>query len=183
MNGTNKRGRGRPHGTGLNDEKTLGQIAGHMVRNASLRPTTAIKRVLRNPDSATIRRLQVKWKAQGEDFLAKARERREAEAAARPVSEGINYGKLAMATGALRDAGGPSAIFDALNSPSLRAMRDVMESPAMRAIQQVENNPAMRLAREMDKIPGLRLMRELQNSPEMRIMREMAEMTRLTRGY
>lgn len=170
MNGTNKRGRGRPHGTGLNDEKTLEKIADLIARNPSLRPTTAIKRTLHNPDSATIRRLQVKWKAQGEGFLAKARERREVEAAARPTSGGINYGKLAMMSGALRNMGGlggHSAIFDALNNPALRAMN----SPAMRAIQAMENSPTMRAIRAME------------NSPTMRIMREMDKINRLTRGY
>lgn len=171
MSSTNKRGRGRPHGTGLNDDKALREIADLLQRYPSLRPTTAIKRVLRNPGSATIRRLQVKWKAQGDAYLDMARERRDAETAARSPSGHINYGKIALATGALRGVGGATAIFDALNSPALRAMREM------------ENSSAMRLMREIDKMPSMRLMRELQDSPQMRIMREMDKITRLTRGY
>ncbi len=182
MSDMKKRGRGSPHGSGLNDENSLQQIADLILRNPALRPTTAIKRVLRNPDSATLRRLQVKWKAQGEEQLTKARGRRDAEGAP-PAAGRINYGKIAMATGALRAAGGPSAIFDAINSPAVRAMRDVMDSPAMRAMREIQNSPAMRLAREIDKIPGLRQMIDYQNSPEMRIMREMQEMNRLTHGF
>jgi hypothetical protein len=76
---TIKRRRGRPPGTGKNDEGRLIQVAELMVRDASLRPTTAMKRVIyfraerSETDATLVRRLQVKWRTSGEGLLARAR--------------------------------------------------------------------------------------------------------------
>lgn len=74
MNTGNRR-RGRPLGTGLKDAPTLARVADLMLANPSLRPTTAIKRVTGTSDPSVIRRLQVKWKADGAWHFAEARAR------------------------------------------------------------------------------------------------------------
>ena len=76
MTSQNKRGRGRPIGTGKDDAPTLSKVADLIVANPALRPTTAIKRVLDRLDPSIIRRLQVKWRAGKEEYLAQARSRR-----------------------------------------------------------------------------------------------------------
>jgi hypothetical protein len=77
---TEKRPRGRPRGSGKNDLPQLAQVADLLVRDPSLKPTTAMKRVMRGrkdwaaTDSTLLRRWQVKWKAIGAALLATARE-------------------------------------------------------------------------------------------------------------
>jgi hypothetical protein len=46
MNNHDKRGRGRPIGTGKDDSSTLSRVADLIAANPALRPTTAIKRVV-----------------------------------------------------------------------------------------------------------------------------------------
>ena len=78
---TSKCVRGRPRGTGKNDRAPLAQVADLMVRDASLKATTAMRRVMRSrrdwgaSDDTLLRRWQVKWKQDGDAFLAAARER------------------------------------------------------------------------------------------------------------
>jgi len=66
---TIQQSRGRPRGTGKNDEPTLAAIADLLVANSSLKPTTAIKRLLGRPTEAVVRRLQIKWKAHRDRLL------------------------------------------------------------------------------------------------------------------
>lgn len=79
---TNKRGRGRPKGSGINDDREMRQIADMLLENPKLKPTTAMHRILRDSryeastDTARIRRWQDKWKVGKELFLAEASERR-----------------------------------------------------------------------------------------------------------
>lgn len=76
-----KRPRGRPRGSEKSDAPALVQVADHLVRDASLKPSTAMKRVMLSrkdwgaTDATLLRRWQVKWKALGETLLAAARER------------------------------------------------------------------------------------------------------------
>jgi hypothetical protein len=68
------RGRGRPKGTGRQgDVAVLREIAGLLLGNPTLKPTTAIRRVTVTDDPSTIRRFQVKWKKDGAVFLEEAR--------------------------------------------------------------------------------------------------------------
>jgi hypothetical protein len=76
---TIKRGRGRPPGTGLNDDPTLNKVADVLLANPRMKPTTAMARVLDRPGPSTVRRLQVKWHAKGVTYLAEAKARRAAE--------------------------------------------------------------------------------------------------------
>ena len=73
-----KRMRGRPQGSGKKDDQALLCVARKMVRDASLKPTTAMKHVIGErkdwpeTDETLLRRLQVKWKDLGEAYLARA---------------------------------------------------------------------------------------------------------------
>jgi hypothetical protein len=74
-----KRKRGRPQGSGKDDGHTLISVARKIVRDDSLKPTTAMWRVINErrdwpaTDETLLRRLQVKWRAQGDQYLARAR--------------------------------------------------------------------------------------------------------------
>jgi hypothetical protein len=77
---TQKRTRGRPRGSGKDDSPYLARVAQLLLRDPSLRPTTAMKRVLATrkdwgvSDETLLRRWQVKWKAQGQALIAAQRE-------------------------------------------------------------------------------------------------------------
>jgi hypothetical protein len=57
-----KRKRGRPVGSCIDDSPLLARVADILLSDPKLKPTTAIKRVLGSPDPSPIRRLQSKWK-------------------------------------------------------------------------------------------------------------------------
>lgn len=87
MRDLEKRGRGRPKGTTIpEDEARLVKVADAVVKDPSLRATTAIKRVLHAEGlgeagmAAAVRRLQGKWKERHEDLRAAAARRQEARA-------------------------------------------------------------------------------------------------------
>lgn len=75
---TIKPSRGRPPGSGKKDDATLMEVARLMVRDPSLKRTTAMKRVIAarkdwpEQDGALLRRLQVKWRTVGQSFLDRA---------------------------------------------------------------------------------------------------------------
>lgn len=195
---SNKRGRGRPIGTGLNDAPILNRIADMIVADPALRPTTAIRRCLDKPGSSNIRRLQVKWKAGAADYLAQARKRRAAALAPTPARR-VNGGYTPHTARQIMEA--QRKMLASLDSPTLRAAREMMnspamlaaqeaarriqESPAMRAIEYM-NSPTMRAMRELHDSPTMRAMREMQDSPAMRAVREaseeIAKVQRLIRG-
>lgn len=151
--------RGRPVGTGTDDTLYLERIADLMAADPSLRVTRAIKRVLQQPDATSVvRRLQVKWKADGVRFLAEA-QARHAEAS-RPRASAVRRSPHASSFEAYRRA-----------NDAHRALSEAF--PAMSAMQELYNSPGMRLAREMYNSPQMQLAREMQNSPEMRLAREM----------
>src|SRR6266851_7438135 len=81
-----KRGRGRPRGTGKPDGSQLRLMADLLAADHTLRPTTAIKRTIGAQNPSTIRRLQVKWKTEGEALLLEARRRRASRYAGAAVS-------------------------------------------------------------------------------------------------
>jgi hypothetical protein len=78
---TRKRQRGRPCGSGKDDSAPLAKVADLMVRESSLKATTAMKRVVRGrhdwgaTDATLIRRWQGKWKSGREAHLVAAHER------------------------------------------------------------------------------------------------------------
>jgi hypothetical protein len=79
-----KRRRGRPPGSGKNDSARLAEVAALILREAALKPTTAMKRIMRTrhspeSDDTLLRRLQCKWRKQGARLLAEARDRADIE--------------------------------------------------------------------------------------------------------
>ncbi len=78
--GQQKRGRGRPPGSGMKDDlPILERVADMLATEPALKATTAFKRLgTKNPSH--VRRLQVKWRAFGADLLMTARARKEERA-------------------------------------------------------------------------------------------------------
>lgn len=190
-----KRPRGRPKGTGIDDRPVLLQMAELIVAKPTLRPTTALKRIVRRPSESYERRIQAKWRVVGEALCAEVRARAANDRA--PVMRGAPLSPVALAR---RVAASPVlSAMDALNNnPTMRALRAFEDSPAMRAFRAVQDNPVLRAARALedsaamraaraledgavgqakrllDSNPSLRMMIELENSPAMRMAREIA---------
>lgn len=191
---SNKRSRGRPVGTGLDDGPTLKKVADMIVANPSLRPTTAIRRALDKPEPSNIRRLQVKWKAGKAEYMVEAQARRAAASmpahrVTAPYSPRTGR-NIVEAHRKMQEALGPGfrAAQEMMNSPGMRAAQEAarryQESPALRAIEEFRNSPTMRAIEELQNNPTVRLMRELQDSPMMRAAREMEKVQRLiNRGF
>lgn len=172
MSNAAQRGRGRPEGSGLNDGPVLAKMADMMIAAPRLKPTTAAKRVLDAPDEATLRRLQAKWKKNGQRYLDQARARRDAKINRQTengpglrVARNIALAQLAgerMSGGTMLLAG--------------------MDSSAFQEIYAGQENSAIRLMQEIYNRPEVRLMRELYDSPQMRLAREMDKIQRLAGG-
>ena len=176
-----KRGRGRPPGSGKDDAPVLDMVADMVTAAPMLRPTTAMRRAAPKATDADIRRFQAKWKGDREALLARARGRAEARRAARPSSgqrHGSGAGLTALGHVAQqmeRDA---------------RRMRELSDHPAMRAARDLENNPGLKAARD-----ALKATSDLENSATMRALRDFdgptmrairqyqAMIDRLRRGY
>jgi hypothetical protein len=157
---TENRPRGRPPGEGKKDSPYLAQVADLVVSDSSLKPTTAMKRVMRSrndwgaSDETLLRRWQVKWKANHKVYLADARDRAESQrraAAARSSVETLRQW---------------DELFKGLeNSPALRQwdelIKGLQNSPTLRkwdeALKGLENSPTLRKWDE--------LIKGLQNSP------------------
>lgn len=108
MSNSSKRPRGRPKGSGKNDTPDLVKVADLIAHDPTLRPTTAIKRVLASKklqpgemEQTVLRRLQHKWTIEGPLLLAQAQYRR----AATPSSTGSLGGWF------------PSAYYGSLDDP------------------------------------------------------------------
>jgi hypothetical protein len=166
-----KRRRGRPPGTGLDDTGTLRAMVGLIAGNPQLKPTTAIKQVLPAPNHAEIRRLQVKWRADGPRLLAAAIARRQArdEASRRLKSEAFWQRVRAQQEVAMNAFS--SAVCGGLGT--MRTVRELVDTPEMQLASKMANSPEARLARETYNSPEARLAREMYNSPEARLAREM----------
>jgi hypothetical protein len=76
-----KRPRGRPRGSGKDDSSVLARVADYLLSDTSLKPTTAMKRVMASrrdwhaSDETLLRRWQVKWKRNGQALMEAASER------------------------------------------------------------------------------------------------------------
>jgi hypothetical protein len=184
MNDLAKRGRGRPRGTGLNDNPTLTKMADMIILNPRLRATTALKCVLKEPDASTIRRIQAKWRGVGQDYLEKARARQAAASSPGPAETPTapRLGRSRMAGWAISEAIGLPALpgfRDMGDDPTLRALREAYDNPTMRAVREVYDSPTMKAMRELYDSPTMRAMRELHDSSTMRVAREMQATMRL----
>lgn len=154
-----KRSRGRPPGEGKKDTPYLVQVADLMVRDPSLKPTTAMKRIMRNrtdggeTDETLVRRWQVKWKKNGDRFLEAARERFRP----RPESSGTAYY--------------PRTVAGTPNPLQGQIMRDILDPPGMRLMRQMEQQE--KLMRDMMDPPHARMMRQMEQHE--RMMRDIVE--------
>lgn len=70
-----RRPRGRPQGSGIDDSQALAKAADLLAQHNAMKPTTAFKRSIKGIDGSHLRRLQVKWKLSGQEYLAAARQR------------------------------------------------------------------------------------------------------------
>ncbi len=138
--------RGRPVGSGKNDEATLMGVARAMVRDPLLKPTTAMKRVIGSrgarleTNETLTRRLQVKWRAQGTEFLIRAR--RELEA--KPTTLRDLLVEFGMQNPTI-------ARIDAQLNQTVE-MISKMENPIKRFINSPEVRAAAELLAELDKL-------------------------------
>lgn len=93
-----KRPVGRPRGSGKNDTPHLAKVADLLAKDARLKPTTAMKRVIAERsdwgtvDETLLRRWQGKWKVEGAQLLREARARK---AQSERPTESRTYGPLA----------------------------------------------------------------------------------------
>ncbi|WP_153005432.1 hypothetical protein [Aureimonas ureilytica] len=94
-----KRARGRPKGTGKDDSVPLNKVADKLLASPGMTPSAAMKQVIsNNPKSvtyfeSTLRRLQVKWKEKGAEYMEMAHARVEAEKR-RERERDASYGSL-----------------------------------------------------------------------------------------
>lgn len=181
---TEKKSRGRPRGTGKNDEPVLAAVADMIVVKPGLRPTTAMKRVFPTARDADIRRLQLKWRDQSARLIDAARSRLEArraikQQAAPRHSSGAGFRNYATDWLAQEIEAATRSALEFHESEALRAVREVHESAAMQAIREFHDNAAMRAIREFQDSTAMRTMRELQNSDTLRLIREQQEVLSL----
>jgi hypothetical protein len=166
-----KLGRGRPIGTGKLDEPVLHKIADLLVADSSLKPTTAMKRILRTSsdwdatDETMLRRWQVKWKADSATFLEAARERAKLAVTASPPPASPPYASSTEAYVQIREA--------TENSPYRGMVREMQRSPYLEMMQEVKAQAQM--FREMQNSPQAQMLREMRCSSAFQMAREMNE--------
>ena len=117
-----KRPRGRPRGSGKNDSRHLAQVADLLVREPSLTPTAAMRRIMRSckdwdaaSEPALIHRWQEKWKVNGVSLLAAAHER----ARPRPPAVQLSWMEIWDMMKPIRDM---------QDSPTIKAIGDLQDS-------------------------------------------------------
>ena len=156
-----KRPRGRPKGTTLDDRPVLMRIAEVMVENPGTRPTTALRRIHRRAGPSEVRRIQVKWKAVGEQLMEEVRAR----------TDDANGRRSSVASyGSYREANRLTRLVE--GSQALRALREWNDSPTMRAIRAVQDSPTMRAIRAVEDSPTMRAINAAQESPTMKAIRD-----------
>jgi hypothetical protein len=165
---TETRPRGRPRGTGKNDKPCLAWIADLLVAEPTLKPTTAMRRVIasRNDwgtsDESLLRRWQVKWQADRASLLVAAQKR------ARPK---LTFSAVPLSPSAIGVSAAVSSFVEQQNR-WMKAMKQIEESPWGRAMREIENSPWVKRIREIENSPWMKRMREIENSPWMKRMRE-----------
>ena len=93
MNDTSQRSRGRPQGSGIDDDRALSQIADFLVEGRA-RNVAAAVRILAGHDPSLIRRLQRKFRLERDALLAAARSKAEQVA----LQEGVRQDHILRAT-------------------------------------------------------------------------------------
>jgi hypothetical protein len=197
-----KRRRGRPPGEGKNDTPHLVKVADLLTANGRLKPTTAMRMVLRSrndwgsTDETIIRRWQDKWKRGGAALLLAAHER--AMPIVAPVSPSHEFDKPFMRPAmGIPSSATMEAMMSGYDSPAMRvlmagirnssvtrAAMGLPDSGAMRAMMGIYDTSTMKAAmgvsetfkaiREFHNSPAAKAMREFHNSPIMKELREAA---------
>lgn len=156
--------RGRPKGSEIDDSTVLAAIADMLTANPKMRATTAMRRIKREVSDAEIHRWQDKWKQRKVSLLAdaavraEAEKRRESERQSASRSSGVDILKFADKVS---------------DNPLVRLAKELEDNPIRRMARDLENNPITRLARELENNPITRLAREMENNPLVRLAREM----------
>lgn len=163
-----RRSRGRPPGSGIDDAARLAAVADLLLANPALKPTTAMKRVVRKIEDSDLRRLQVKWKADGPrlqlEAEARARKRaQQAETRRRAEAEALSAGAASFwATTTMMGLPEPAW---------MRASRELAASPSMRCMQTLKDPAYLGSARQMidalvlNASPTSRFMQSIEKSP------------------
>jgi hypothetical protein len=161
-----KRQRGRPRGSGKDDASYLIRIADLLVRNPSMKPTAAMKLLIKErknwdaTDTTLLRRWQVKWKANGDELLAAAHERARPRPPAVPAHLTIFSLIQALKAGE--------------SSPYFKIIRDAQEA--------AEKSPWLKTLREMENLPFIRAMREMENSPAIQAFKKWNDLSAMPAG-
>jgi hypothetical protein len=126
---TSEHARGRPKGSGIDDEDLLREIARLSLADPELRPTTAIKR-LGHTNPSTIRRVRDKFRARGEQIMVSLkRQASELKAAEKAEVARVSRAKRGNAAQATNSVGSIAASEPpALSKRAGRAGIDGMES-------------------------------------------------------
>ena len=174
--GATKRGRGRPPGEGKRDTPYLERAADLCVADPSMKPTTAMKRIMRtrndwgSSDETLLRRWQVKWKGNAAALLSAARDRADARHAVvvkptppRSWMEIMEMVRTSPVMKLLEDVRRATE-----NSPFLRIMAQLDSSPMMKVARQWENSPALKLLKQIEESPTIKLARQMESSAMMK---------------
>ena len=181
MDGQKKK-RGRPKGSGVDDSEDLAAVADLLAANPRLKPTTAMKRVRCELSESHKRRLQVKWKIQRDRLLAEAITRKNLRSdapaavsvpARRRRASSIHRGSHLSSYRHGNPAG--EAIRQLRQSSAMEAMRQVQQGTLMEAMRQLQQSPAMEAIRQLQQSPGMEAIRQLQQSPAMEAIRQLQQ--------
>ncbi len=166
-----KRQRGRPRGSGKDDTPSLIWIADLLVRNPSMKPTAAMKLLIKErkdwgaTETTLLRRWQVKWKANGDKLLAAAHE----SALPRPPAVPTQFTtfSLMQALKAVESLPFFKIIRDAQEtaekSPWVKTMREMENSPFIRAIREIENSPATQAFKKWNDLSVMHAIRDMKH--------------------
>lgn len=174
--------RGRPRGTGIDDVPTLAAVADVLLASPGMRPSTAMKRVVRGLEATQLRRLQEKWKVQGGRFLAEAGERAQT-AAALAASEAVVRAERGAGSGNAKEMAWMAAMLAGIDAPGMRTNLDIANSPAaieaMKAMRDMADSPATKWIREIVEPPFMQYLRGSENSMIMKLVRDAERLNRL----
>jgi len=165
---TEKKGRGRPKGTGINDMPVLRAMAERIVAQPALKPTAAFKSVNGDWLDKDIRRIQIKWRASGERLLAEARARR-----SRPVSYGGRSATQLMDELVIQAAMARQTM-EQFDSMTMWGIREAHKNAVVQAAVDAYSNSAGKLARDMALYNSAtaQFARGLYDTPTTRLARE-----------
>jgi hypothetical protein len=166
----NGKKRGRPVGTGIDDNDILDRIADFIARDPDLKVATALKRLQRRPGEAKIHRIQAKWKESGSERLQRARNR---HAASR---EQATSGPFHLPSTLANYIDRITAVQRVLDSPAFRLAEQLKANPVLKLAQSLRESPVLRVARALEENSAVKAARALSESPAMRLVEQQRRM-------